>query len=121
MPDSVKAMVRKGPRDSRLHHPLQHPRPLGEARRHGRAAPAPPQQRRDQVPEAEDVEAAAEHAARDAVQDRRNPGDLRLVDAEVRGHGAVEALVLEDLVGFGGGCGYGFVGGDGRLLPVLSC
>ena len=56
----------------------------------------PAEQRRDQVRGAEDVEAAAEGRAGDAVQRRAVPGYLRLVDREVRRDGAVEALLDED-------------------------
>lgn len=57
----------------------------------------PPEQRRNEVPEAEDVEAAAERRARDAVQDGAVPCYLRPVDGEVRGDGAGETLLGEDV------------------------
>ena len=65
--------------------------------------------RRDEVQAAEGVEGAADDEARDAVQRREVPGYLRFVDGEVRGDGAVEALLREDGVLFGlfrdRGCG----------------
>ena len=67
----------------------------------------PSEQRREEVRGAEDVEAAAEDGACDAVQPGRVPGYLRAVDAEVRGYGTFQALGGEDAVGvggFGGGC-----------------
>lgn len=60
----------------------------------------PPKQRAREVRGAEDVEAAAKDGAGDAVKAAEVPGYLGLVDGEVRGDGAVEALVGEDLVGF---------------------
>lgn len=59
----------------------------------------PPQQRANEVSEAEDVEGAGDGAAGDAVEAGEVPGDLGLVDGEVRGDGAVEALGGEDGVG----------------------
>lgn len=60
----------------------------------------PPKQRGREVRGAEDVEAAAKGGAGDAVKGAEVPGDLGLVDGQMRGDGAVEALVGEDLVGF---------------------
>ncbi len=73
----------------------------------------PAHQRRDQVGGAEDVEAAAERRAGDAVERGSVPGYLRFVDGEVRGYGPVEALLHEDFVRVGRfdvGCCYGSVG-----------
>lgn len=53
----------------------------------------------DEVGEAEEVEGAGEEGTGDAVEGREDPGNLGLVDCEVGGHGAVEALAGEDLVG----------------------
>ena len=49
----------------------------------------PPEQGRDEVCGAEDVEAAGEGAAGDAVEGGGVPGHLRLVDCQVGGDGAV--------------------------------
>lgn len=78
----------------------------------------PARQRRDEVGGAEDVEAAAEDAARDAVERRSVPGYLRAVDGEVRGDGAVAALGGEDLLRVGRleGLGCGGSGGERRGL-----
>ena len=73
----------------------------------------PSEQGRDQVAEAEDVKGSREDGARDAVEDREVPGYLGLVDGEVRGDGAVEALGFEDFVGFGGFYRLGWWGGGG--------
>ena len=52
---------------------------------------------------AEDVEAAADDAAGDAVEDRQNPGGLWLVDGEMGRYGPELALGDEDFVGVGDG------------------
>lgn len=48
----------------------------------------PAEEGRDQVGEAEEVEAAREDGAGDAVEAGQQPGNLRLVDGQVRGYGA---------------------------------
>ena len=66
--------------------------------------------RRNEVQGAESVEGAREGDTGHAVERRAVPGDLRLVDAEVRRDGAVQALLCKDGVrGLGGGhvCGGG--------------
>ena len=74
----------------------------------------PAEQWRYQVGEAEDVEGTGEGDARDAVEGGGDPGYLRLVDGEVGGDGAVEALFREDRVAFGVGdvrcCGVSVLG-----------
>ncbi len=75
----------------------------------------PSQQRGDEVRGAEDVEASGEGAAGDAVEGGCVPGHLGLVDCQVGGDGAVQALGGEDGVRVGGfrwlGLGVGFCGG----------
>jgi hypothetical protein len=79
----------------------------------------------DQVQGAESVEGAGQGDAGHAVERRAVPGDLRLVDAEVRRDGAVQALLCEDLVrGLGGGhvCGGGVSVGEespGQRLEAM--
>lgn len=68
----------------------------------------PAQQGGHEVGGAEEVEPARERAAGDAVQRRGVPGHLGLVDGEVRGDGAVQALGGEDGVGVRGLGGLGF-------------
>jgi hypothetical protein len=58
----------KRKRHRRLQQDLGHNRQRREARRQSSGIPMPAQQRRDQVAEAEDVEAAAENGTGDAVQ-----------------------------------------------------
>lgn len=66
----------------------------------------PAKQRRDEVCGAEDVEPPTEQRAGDAIEGRAIPGNLRAVDGEVGGDGAVEPLLFENGVG-----GVGFQGG----------
>ena len=96
MPDAVPRMKRKRPRDPKLHDALAHGAEAAEPLGHGRGLEVPAQQRRNQVRGAENVEAAREDAAGDAVEAGRVPGYLGLVDGEVRGDGAVAALGDED-------------------------
>lgn len=66
----------------------------------------PAEVRSDEVGGTEEVEAAGEEGACDAVQAGEVPCDLRSVDGEVRSDGALEALFGEDLVaGFAVGHG----------------
>lgn len=98
MSDPIHTVERKEETHARLGQDLQDHRPRREARcEHGRLD-VPAEGGRDQVEGAIEVEAAAEDAAGDAVERGAVPGDLGLVDAEMGGYGAVEALVGEDIV-----------------------
>ena len=108
MPQAIKAVEDERKRQRSLESDLRDERQRRKAGHQRRAVPVPAQQRCHQIPEAKDVEAARQHAARDAVQCRRVPGDLRAVDGQVRGHRACEPLLRED-VGFAG------------LEDLLSC
>jgi hypothetical protein len=55
---------------------------------------------RCEVCEAEEIQRAGEDDCRDTVQGRAIPCDLRAVDGEMWGDGAVEALFDEDVDGF---------------------
>jgi len=101
MPQPIKTVEDERERQSGLEGDLCNDRQRREASHQRRAVPVPAHQRRHQIAKAEDVETAGQHAARNAVQRRRVPGDLRAVDGEVRGHGAGEPLLRED-VGFSG-------------------
>ena len=79
----------------------------------------PPEQRRDEIRDPEEVECAGQRDARDAVQARGDPGDLRLVDGEVGGDGAVEALLGED--GVAVVVGDGLCGGVSVMLSEAGC
>lgn len=106
MPQPVERVVRERHRDGELGRGLEHQRPGREGGRQHAALEVPAQRRRDQVQAAEEVEGAREGDARHAVERRPVPGYLRLVDAQVGGDGAVEALFGEDF-------GRGFVVGEG--------
>lgn len=101
MPDPGPEMIRNRPRDAKLQHPLRHAAEATEPFRHGARLQVPPQQRGRQVRRREDVHAAREHAAGDAVERGPVPGDLGAVDGKVRGDGAVQTLGGEDGVGGG--------------------
>ena len=79
----------------------------------------PTEQGGDEVAKAEDVETSREDGARNAVEDGEVPGYLRLVDGEVRGDGAGEALFYKAFVG-GGGVGRRGVGDSGCDGSALS-
>ena len=96
MPDAVEAVVGEGPGDEGLGGQLEDGGPLGEAGGQHGALEVQAGVGRDQVEGAEGVEAAAHEPARNAVQDRAVPRDLRAVDTQVRGDGAREALFVED-------------------------
>lgn len=103
MPNPIKNMERKRHREEQLRRNLRHDRPRREPSRQRCRAQVQSQNRRGEVPDPEEVEATRQHDTGDAVEHRRVPGDLRAVDGQVRGDGAVAALLDEDLVGVGGG------------------
>lgn len=115
MPYPVPEMIRKRPRDAKLHRPLRDGAKAAEPLRHGARLEVPSQQRGDQVCRGEDVDAAREHTAGDAVEGGPVPGYLGFVDGQVGRNGAVQALGGEDGVGVGWLCrlclGVGFRGG----------
>lgn len=94
-------------------------------RRHGGgdagALEVPPEQRRGEVAGEVDVGGAGEGAAGDARPRRvGEPRLLHLVDAQVRRHGPVKALVDEDLVAVFVGDLCRRDGAGGRLLAVVE-
>lgn len=104
MPQTVERVVRERHGDGELGEGLEGQRPGRKAGGEHGALEVPADGGRDEVEDAEGVEAAGEGDAGDAVERRAVPGDLRLVDAEVGSDGAVQALLCEDLVvGWGGG------------------
>jgi hypothetical protein len=114
MPQAVERVVSERQRDRNLRQNLKSQRPRGEAGSEHGALEVPADSRRDQVQDAENVEAAGEGDAGDAVERATVPGDLRLVDAEMGRDGAVQALFGEDRVrGLGGGHG---CGGGGSVV-----
>ncbi len=61
----------------------------------------PTQERRGEICETKDVETAGENDTGETVETWHDPGNLRLIDREVGGHGTEFALGNEDLVGVG--------------------
>ncbi len=118
MPDPIEAVKRKREGHQHLQRQLDDQGPRRKRRRHGRGVKVPAEERRDEVGGAEEVEAAAQHGAGDAVQGREGPAHLGPVDAQVGRHGAMEALGGEDGVGVGFGGGLGCGGSSGRVVRV---
>lgn len=71
----------------------------------------PTEQRRGEVCGCEKVQGARKSNAGDTVSARANPGDLGTVDGEVRGNGAIQALLGEDFGGISLRCGGSSVSG----------
>lgn len=109
-------MKRKRPRDEHLGRDFERDGPRRKRSRDARALEMPAHGGRDEVRGAEEVQRAGEREARDAVEYGAVPCDLRAVDAEVRGDGAVLALFGEDglRAGFGDVLGYLSDGTGGR-------
>jgi hypothetical protein len=98
MPESIVAVVEKRERKEGLEAHLDRQRPRRHRRNHRLRL-------HGQVREAEQVERSGENDGGQAVEAGTVPGDLRLIDGEMRGDGALETLFGEDLGGFGlGGC-----------------
>lgn len=103
MPNAIEHMERERHRKKHLRRNLRSDGPRGKSSRQRRRTQVQSEHRRGQVSDTEEVEAPGQHDARDAVEHRRVPCDLRAVDAQMRGDGAEAALLDEDLVGVGGG------------------
>lgn len=112
MSNPIERMKRKRQREPKLDGHLGRQRQGSERGSQRRGFQVPAEEWRDQVADTEEVEGTGEDGARDAVQSRDVPGDLRLVDGEVRGDGPVEPLFDDE--GFcGGGVGGGRFGDGG--------
>lgn len=123
MPDTVEAVKGKREGSRELGRDLQGHGPGPKRRRHAGRLQMPAEQRRDQIGGTEGVEAPAEDRAGDSVQRRAVPGDLRLVDGQVRRDGPVQPLLDEDVVRVGCadcGCCGGSVGAGGTGQWVLG-
>lgn len=101
MPQAVEAVVGKGESEKRLGGDLCGKGPGGKGSGDGLRLEVPAGERGDGVGGEEKVHAAREHRAGDTVQSRAIPGDLRLVDGQVGGNGAAQALLLQDNARFG--------------------
>ena len=107
MPQAVEGVKRERQRDERLDRHLQRSRQRAEGSSQDGALKVPAECRGDEVCQREDVQAAGQGGAGDAVERGRVPGYLWAVDGEVGGHGAVETLFGEDVVVVGLVCGLG--------------
>lgn len=103
MPNTSEGMERKRSREQELGRNLRSDRPRGEPSRQRGRPQVQPQGRRCQVSDPEEVEGPGQHGSRDAVERGRVPCDLRAVNGQMRGDGALAALLDEDFVGVGGG------------------
>jgi hypothetical protein len=105
MPETVDAVVKERPSKEALNSDLDSHGPSSHSSHHALRLKVPSGVRGSEVGEAEEVEGSGEDNGGHTIQGRAVPCDLRLVDGEMRGDGAVEALFGEDLDGFGfGGC-----------------
>ena len=110
MPNTVERVKEQGESKEALERNLGGGGPCGDRRNHGCGLEVPSCVRRGEVGKAEEVQRARERDAGDTVERRGVPGDLRAVDREMGGDGAVQALLGEDLGG--GFLGSGFSGGE---------
>lgn len=109
MPEPIKAMERKRERNQELRRNLQCCRPRRKRRCQSRRIQMPPESRRCQVRESEDVEAARERSAGQAVGDGEDRCYLPFVDREMGCCRTEFALRDEDVVGGGGGLTFGLL------------
>lgn len=118
MPHSVNSMEHKRPRSNELDTRLRRQRQTGESRNERLALQVPAGQRSDQVRGAVQVQKTAETGTREALPDgTAEIGLLLVVDGEVGGDGALEALLVEEGAGVGGG---DFLGCDGTASRVRA-
>ena len=89
MSEPIQRVIGKRHCDRKLGKHLQCNRPRCEARRQDCGLEVPARVGRDEVGGTEEVEAAGQGDAGDAVEGAAVPGDLRFVDAEVGRNGAV--------------------------------
>ena len=97
MSQPVEAVVGERQRRNQLDADLGDEGPLCETGRHRGAGELQTEERCREIADAEEVHAPGQHDGSHAVEPGPDPGDLGLVDAQMRRHGAVETLVREDL------------------------
>lgn len=104
MPYAVVAVVEERECEESLDATLDNHGPRCDSCNHRLRLHVPPSVRGREVCEAEEVERAGQNDGRQAVEAGSVPCDLGLVDGEMRGDGAVEALLCENFrgLGFGG-------------------
>lgn len=106
--NSVDPVEHERPCQRDLHTTLDQQRQAGERSRDGGGLEVPAGQRSCQVADAVDVQPAGEDHAREALEDgRAEEGLLLVVDLEVGGDRAVQALLCEEGLRFAGGHGLG--------------
>jgi hypothetical protein len=101
MPQAVEAVEEEGESEESLQSDLDSRGPSSNCRHHGLCLKVPSSVRSDQVGDAEDIEGSGEDDASESVERRGVPGDLRSVDGQVGGDGAVDALFRKDFGCFG--------------------
>lgn len=97
MSQAVQAVEGKWQCQRRLQSQLRSQWPSSDASGHDGALKVDAQSGGDQITHAVEVEDAGEHDTRDAIQRRRDPGHLPLVDGEMWGDWSLQALLCEDL------------------------
>lgn len=97
MPQSVQRVVEEREREEGLEASFCQEWPSSDGRDHRLCLEMPSERRSGEIYEAEEVERAAEGDGCETVETTAVPGDLRLVDGQVRGDGAEGALFCEDL------------------------
>lgn len=97
MPQTIVAVEEEGECKESLEANLNSKRPSSNGSHHRLRLEVPASVRSNEVGYAEEVERSGENDGGQAVETRGVPGDLRLVDGEMRGDGAVETLFGEDL------------------------
>lgn len=100
MPEPIQTVVEEGKRKEGLQSHLGEGRPSSDSRDHRLRLKVPSECRRSEVCETKEVEGPGEHDAADTVESTAIPSDLRAVDGQVRGDGALETLLREDVGGF---------------------
>lgn len=116
MPEAVEAVECEGQADEELGQDLCGNRPCAKGGGQAGALEMPAKDGGGEVRQAEDVERAGEGDSSNTVEGRQIPGDLCLVDTQVRGDGAVQSLFGKNLVG-SVTVGHDLRGGE----PVSSC
>lgn len=95
MSDTVEAVICGKPSERKLERELGNRAHRSNRGDHRCRVEVPAEQGRDEVAETEEVETAGQDRACDTVQRGANPGDLWLVDGEMRSDWSVETLLNE--------------------------
>lgn len=95
MSNTVEAVICGEPSQRELERELGNRAHRSHRCDHRCCVEVPAEQGRDEVAEAEEIETAGQDRACDTVQGGADPGDLRLVDGEMRSDWSVETLLNE--------------------------